>query len=146
MNIVRFDPFSELEAMTNRLNRLFDPSIVRRNDPDAFGGWAPAIDVEETEKEYRIKADLPEVTKNDVKVSIEDGVLMIEGERRQEKEEKNKKFHRVERLYGKFVRRLNVPSDVAQEQVAAEFANGVLNVRLPKAAAAKPRNVEVKIA
>lgn len=146
MNIVRFDPFRELEAMTNRLNRLFDPSIARREGPDDFGGWAPAIDVEETEKEYRIKADLPEVTKNDVKVNIEDGVLTIEGERKQEKEEKNKKFHRVERVYGKFVRRLNVPSDVAEDQVAAEFANGVLNVRLPKSAGAKPRNVEVKVA
>jgi HSP20 family protein len=146
MNIVRFDPFRELEAMTNRLNRLFDPSIARGDDPGGFSGWAPAIDVEETDKEYRIKADLPEVTKNDVKVNIEDGVLTIEGERKQEKEEKNKKFHRVERLYGKFVRRLNVPSDVAQDQVAAEFANGVLNVRLPKSTAAKPRNVEVKIA
>ena len=146
MNIVRFDPFRELEAMSSRLNRLFDPSITRREDPDAFGGWAPAIDVEETDREYRIKADLPEVTKSDVKVNIEDGVLTIEGERKQEKEEKNKKFHRVERMYGKFVRRLNVPSDVAQDQVAAEFANGVLNVRLPKSAAAKPRNVEVKIA
>ena len=146
MNIARYDPFRELEAMTNRLNRFFDSSIVRRDDPDGFSGWAPAIDVEETDKEYRIKADLPEVTKNDVKVSIEDGVLTIEGERKQEKEEKNKKFHRVERLYGKFVRRLNVPSDVAQGQVAADFANGVLNVRLPKSAAAKPRNVEVKIA
>lgn len=146
MNIVRFDPFRELEAMTTRLNRLFDPSMARREDADAFGGWAPAIDVEETDREYRIKADLPEVTKTDVKVNIEDGVLTIEGERKQEKEEKNRKFHRVERMYGKFVRRLTVPSDVAQEQVAAEFANGVLNVHLPKSATAKPRNVEVKIA
>jgi HSP20 family protein len=146
MNIVRFDPFRELEAMTARLNRLFDPTILRKDDPDGFSGWAPAIDVEETDREYRVKADLPEVTKNDVKVNIEDGILTIEGERKQEKEEKNKKFHRVERVYGKFVRRLNVPSDVAEDQVAADFANGVLNVRLPKSAAAKPRNVEVKIA
>jgi len=146
MNMVRFDPFKELEAMTSRLNRLFDPSIARREDPEAFGGWAPAIDVEETDREYRIKADLPEVTRNDVKVNIHDGVLTIEGERRQEKEEKNKKFHRVERMYGKFLRRLDVPSDVALDQVAAEFANGVLNIRLPKSAAAKPRNVEVQVA
>ena len=146
MNIVRFDPFRELEAMTNRLNRLFDPSLLRRDDPDGFSGWAPAVDVEETDKEYRVKADLPEVPKKDVKISIEDGILTIEGERKQEKEDTNKKFHRVERLYGKFVRRLNVPSDVAQDQIAAEFTNGVLNVRLPKSAVAKPRNVEVKIA
>jgi HSP20 family protein len=146
MNIVRFDPFRELEAMTNRLNRLFDASVPRRDEADGFGGWAPAMDVEETDKEYRVKTDLPEVAKSDVKVTIEDGVLTIEGERKQEKEEKNKKFHRVERSYGRFVRRLNVPSDVAQDQVAAEFANGVLNVHLPKSATAKPRNVDVKIA
>ena len=86
---------------------------VVRFDPDAFVGWAP--DVEETDGEYRVKADLPEVPENDVKVSIEDGVLTIEG-------------------YGKFVRRLNVPSDVAQDQIAVKFANGVLNLRLPKSA------------
>jgi HSP20 family protein len=146
MNIVRFDPFRELEAMTARLNRLFDPTILRRDDPDGFSGWAPAIDVEETDREYRVKVDLPEVTKSDVKINIDDGVLTIEGERKQEKEEKNKKFHRVERMYGKFVRRITVPSDVAQEHVAADFANGVLNVRLPKSPAAKARSVEVKIA
>jgi HSP20 family protein len=145
MNIVRFDPFRELEAMTNRFNRLFDPSIVRRDDPDVFGGWAPAMDVEETENEYRIKADLPEVKKNDVKINLEDGVLTIEGERRQEKEDKNKKFHRVERSYGKFVRRLTVPSDVAQDRISAAFADGVLTVDLPKAPSAKPKNIEVKI-
>lgn len=146
MNIVRFDPFRELEAMTNRLNRLFDPSITRHDDPDDFGGWAPAIDVEETDREYRIKADLPEVMKNDVKVNIENGVLTIEGERKQEKEEKNKKFHRVERAYGKFVRRLALPTEVDAQKVAAEFKDGVLNVRLPKAETVKPRAIAVKVA
>ena len=146
MNMVRFDPFRELEAMTNRLNRLVDSSIGRREEPEGLSGWAPALDVEETDKEYRIKMDLPEVTKNDVKVNIEDGVLTIEGERKHEREEQTKKFHRVERMYGKFVRRIGVPGDVAHDQVAAEFAHGVLNVRLPKSASAKPRNVEVKIA
>jgi HSP20 family protein len=103
------------------------------------------MDVEETENEYRIKADLPEVKKNDVKINLEDGVLTIEGERRQEKEDKNKKFHRVERSYGKFVRRLTVPSDVAQDRISAAFADGVLTVDLPKAPSAKPKNIEVKI-
>jgi HSP20 family protein len=132
--------------MTNRLNRFFDSSIGRREDAEGLSGWAPALDVEETAKEYRVKMDLPEVTKSDVKVNIEDGVLTIEGERKQEKEETNKKFHRVERMYGRFVRRIGVPSDVAESQVAAEFVNGVLNVRLPKAAVEKARSVEVKIA
>lgn len=146
MNLVRFDPFRELEAMSTRLNRLFGSSPIAAEDADGFGAWAPAVDVEETDKEYVIKADLPDIKKADVKVGIEDGVLTIEGERKQEKEEKGKKFHRVERTYGRFVRRLAVPSDVDQAQVAADFKDGVLNVRLPKSTNAKPRSVEVKVA
>ena len=146
MNLVRFDPFRELEAMSSRLNRLFDRSIIRPDEADGFAAWAPAVDVEETDKEYRIKADLPEVAKSDVKVGIDDGVLTIEGERKQEKEEKGTRYHRVERTYGKFVRRLTVPSDVAQGEVAADFKDGVLNVRLPKSPAAKPHTIDVKIA
>ena len=146
MTLVRFDPFRELEAMSSRLNRLFDRSIVRADEADGFAAWVPAMDVEETDTEYRIKADLPEVAKNDVKVAIEDGVLTIEGERKQEKEEKGKKYHRVERMYGRFVRRLSVPSDVAQGDVAADFKDGVLNVRLPKSPVAKSRAIDVKVA
>ena len=146
MNLVRFDPFRELEAMSTRLNRLFGGSPIVSAEADGFGAWAPAVDVEETANEYVIKADLPDVKKADVKVGIVDGVLTIEGERKQEKEEKDKKFHRIERTYGQFVRRLSVPTDVDQAQVAADFKDGVLNVRLPKAANAKPRSVEVKVA
>jgi hypothetical protein len=91
-----------------------------------FADWAPAIDVQETDGEYLIKADLPAVKREDVKVSVEDGILAVEGERQQEKEEKGKKFHRIERSYGKFVRRVSVPSDVDQAHVAAEFKDGVL--------------------
>jgi HSP20 family protein len=110
-----------------------------------FADWAPAIDVQETEGEYLIKADLPAVKKEDVKVSVEDGILAVEGERQQEKEEKGRKFHRIERSYGRFVRRLAVPTDVDQSKVAAEFKDGVLNVHLPKSAIAKPRAIDVKV-
>ena len=111
-----------------------------------FADWAPAMDVQETDKEYLIKADLPDVKKEDVKVGIEDGILSVEGERKQEKEEKGRKFHRIERAYGKFVRRMTVPTDVDATKVAAEFKDGVLNVHLPKSADAKPRMVDVKVA
>jgi HSP20 family protein len=146
MNLVRFDPFRELEAMSSRLNRLFDRSIARTDESDGFATWVPAMDVEETDTEYRIKADLPEVAKSDVKVAIEDGVLTIEGERKQETEDKGKRYHRVERTYGKFVRRLTVPSDVAPTEVVANFKDGVLNVRLPKSPAAKSHAIDVKVA
>ncbi|HYN06087.1 MAG TPA: Hsp20/alpha crystallin family protein [Vicinamibacterales bacterium] len=149
MNIVRWDPFRELEDVSTRLGRFFNqPQLRRPVDDDGvfFADWAPAVDVQETDKEYIVKADLPEVRKEDVKVAIEDGVLTLEGERKQEKEEKGKKFHRVERVYGKFVRRLALPMEVDAQKVAAEFKDGVLNVRMPKAENAKPRAIDVKVA
>jgi HSP20 family protein len=149
MNLVRWDPFKELEDMSTRLNRFFGPALPRRageEDGAFFADWAPAIDVEETDKEYLIKADLPDVKKEEVKVGVKEGVLTVEGERKQEKEEKGKKFHRIERSYGKFVRRLAVPTDVDEPKIAAEFKDGVLNVHLPKSATAKPRAIDVKIA
>jgi HSP20 family protein len=145
MNLVRFDPFRELEDLSSRLGTYFGRT-ERRADVEGFSDWAPAVDVQETEGEYLIKADLPEVPKADVKVGVERGILTVEGERKQEKEEKGKKFHRVERTYGKFVRRLTVPSDVDEQKIAAEFKDGVLSVHLPKTPAAKPRSVDVKIA
>lgn len=147
MNLVRFDPFNELETLSTRLNRMFGRGLMREaeTDVDGFGAWMPSLDVEETEKEYLIKADLPEVNKTDVKVGIEEGVLSIEGERKQEKEEKGKRFHRVERSYGRFARRLTVPTDVDPQNVKADFKDGVLNVHLPKVATAKPKTIEVKV-
>lgn len=148
MNLERWSPFRELEAMQSRLNRLVGDEGLRAigGEATAFSEWAPAVDVEETDKEYLIKADLPEVKKDDVKVEFLDGVLSIEGERRQEKEEKGKKFHKIEREYGKFVRRFSLPSEIDAAKVSAEFKEGVLNVHLPKSPMARPKAVEVKVA
>lgn len=142
MRMTRWDPFRELDEMTTRLGRMFPA----REDGDTFADWAPAIDVQETEGEYLVKADLPDVTREDVRVAIENGVLAVEGERKQEKEEKGRKFHRIERSYGKFVRRLAVPTDVDEQKIAADFKNGVLNVHLPKSEQAKPRSIDVAVA
>jgi HSP20 family protein len=147
MNIVKWNPFRELEDIQTRLNRMFNDTPVRRLEHDVFfADWVPPVDVEETEKEYLIKAELPEIKKEEVKVEVLDGVLTIEGERRQEKEEKGRRFHKVERSYGKFVRQFALPPNVESTTVAAEFKDGVLNVHLPKTAAAKPATVEVKVA
>jgi HSP20 family protein len=147
MNLTRWDPFRELEDMSARLNRVFTQAPWQRqaDDGGAFAEWVPAVDVQETDKEYVIKADLPAVKKEEVKVSVENGVLAIEGERREEKEEKGRKFHRLERSYGKFVRRISVPTDVDQQHVAADFKDGVLSVHLPKSATAAPRTIDVKV-
>jgi HSP20 family protein len=146
MNLVRWDPFRELEGLQARLNRVFSDLPTRPKDEAIFSDWAPAVDVQETDTEYMVKADLPEVKKEDVKVEVSEGVLTIEGERTQEKEEKGRKFHRVEREYGKFVRRFSLPTEVNAEAVKAEFKDGVLNVHLPKMADVKPKTVAVKVA
>jgi HSP20 family protein len=148
MNLVRWDPFRELEEASTRLSRLFNPPFGRRQIEDEgslMAAWAPAVDVQETDGEYLIKADLPEVKKEDVRVELQDGMLCLRGERKQEKEEKGKRFHRIERAYGQFERRLALPSEVDPQKVAAEFKDGVLRVHLPKSASAKPKAIEVKV-
>jgi HSP20 family protein len=148
MKMTRWDPFRELEEMSSRLNRFFNQTSPRQLSEDGgetLADWVPAIDIQETDGEYLIHADLPAVKKEDVKVSVQDGILAVEGERKQEKEEKGRKFHRLERSYGRFVRRLALPTDVDQQQVAAEFKDGVLVVHLPKSVAAKPRTIDVSV-
>ena len=114
---------------------------------DALVGfdWAPSVDIAETNEEFHIKAELPEVKKEDVKIDVQDGVLRIAGERKQEKDEQNKKWHRVERSYGSFIRTFTLPSGVDESKIRAEYKDGVLNVRLPKSATAKSKAVEVKV-
>jgi len=148
MNLTRWDPFRELESLSKGLNQWFGQPLMRRltdEDGVAFADWAPALDVEETDKEYLIKADLPEIKKEDLKIGIDHGMLTLEGERKHEKEEKGKKFHRVERSYGKFMRRLELPVDVDETTVNADFKDGVLNVDRPKSATARPRTIDVKV-
>lgn len=153
MNLVRWDPFRELEEMGDRLNRAFGglsrPAVrglETGREALTVPDWSPMVDITETDMEYLIKAEIPEVKKEDVKVAVEDGVLTLQGERKQEKEEKGKKFHRVERYYGSFLRTFTVPDNVDETKVKAEFKDGILNVHLPKTEKAKPKAVEVKVA
>ena len=107
--------------------------------------WAPPVDITEDDKEYLIKTELPEVRKEDVKVTVENGILSISGERKFEKEAKGKKYHRVERAYGNFVRSFGLPDDVDANKVDAKFSDGVLTVHVAKSEAAKPKQVEIKV-
>lgn len=145
MALVKWEPFHELEEIQSRLNRFFG-SPRAGDEAMTFADWSPAMDVQETDQEYGIKADLPDVKKEDVKVTFENGVLGIEGERRFEKEDKNKKYHRIERSYGKFVRRFALPTEVDGAKVTAEFKDGVLSVVLPKSAKAVAQTIDVKVA
>ena len=150
MALVRWDPLREYEEMNERLGRIFGRSVLARptdggKETLTVPDWAPVVDIAETQEEYLIKAELPEVKKEDVKVTVENGVLRIEGERRQEKEENTKKFHRIERAYGAFVRTFAVPDNIEEANVSAEFKDGVLNVHLPKTEKAKHKAIEVKV-
>jgi HSP20 family protein len=107
--------------------------------------WSPLVDITEDEKEYVIKAELPELKKEDVKISVQHDVVSISGERKSEKEEKGKKYHRVERQYGRFVRSFTLPEDSDGSKIAAEYKDGVLKVRLPKSEKAKPKSIEVQV-
>lgn len=148
MKMIRFDPLRELDELTDRLNRALYRPFPRFEREEALveADWAPVVDIEETEREYVVKAELPEVKKEEVKVAIEDGLLTIVGERKREKEEKGRKVHRIERSYGKFTRTFTVPRDVDDKKVAAEFKDGLLTVHIPKTEAVKPRTIEVKVA
>ena len=148
MTLVRWDPFRELEDMSERLNRVLSRPSLRNSGKEnlTVADWMPTVDISETEAEYLIKAELPEVRKEDVKVTVENGVLTLQGERRQEKEEKGKKFHRVERSYGSFVRSFSLPESVEEGAVKAEYKDGVLNLHLPKSEKVKPKAIDVKVA
>ena len=145
-----WDPFRELEEMQDRLTSFFGrrvPLLKGGAEGEEFtvATWAPRVDIAEDDKEYVINAELPGITKEDVKVSVENGVLSISGERKTEKEEKGKKFHRIEQSYGTFVRSFTLPEGSSGEKISAEFRDGILKVHVPKDEKAKAKAIEVKI-
>jgi HSP20 family protein len=148
--LTRWDPFKEMDELHDRISRLWGLRPTRAPEGGremmTVTAWAPSVDIIEDEKEWLIKADLPDVKKEDVKVTVEGGVLSISGERKFEKEEKEKKYHRVERSYGSFMRSFTLPDGANGGKVSAEFKDGVLKVHLPKDEAAKPKAVDVKVA
>ncbi|MCG6933745.1 MAG: Hsp20/alpha crystallin family protein [Gallionella sp.] len=148
MNIVKWDPFVELEDVSKQLNRIFG-RFPARSEPArellATADWAPSVDIAETETAYLIKSEIPGVNREDVKVNIENGMLTMSGERKQEKEEKGKKFHRVERSYGSFMRSFRLPDNVDEAAVKAEFKDGMLNVTLPKTTQPKNKAISINV-
>lgn len=146
-----WDPMKELNELHNRIN-----SLLRRANGGAregaelavgsdFGEWSPAVDISEDDKEFTIVADLPEAKKEDVKVSIDNGMMTISGERKHEHEEKKKKYHRVERSYGRYSRSFTLPEGVDEDKVEAKFEDGVLTVHLPKNEKAEERGRTIAV-
>lgn len=149
--LIQWNPFRELDELQNRLGsflgRFPNRTSTGLSDTEklALPDWSPPVDIIEDDHEYLVKADLPEVRREDVNVMVENGIVSVFGKRRDEKEEKNRKYHRIERSYGTFRRGFLVPEDADPTKVKAEFKDGVLQIHMPKTSAPKPNFVEVKI-
>ncbi len=145
MKLVRWDPFHELAAITNRLNRTLEGPYASTTE-EAFGSWAPPVDIFEKQDQLIIRAEIPGVKKEDMDVRIENGVLTLHGERKQETEAKEANSYRMERVYGSFTRSFSLPTTVDASKISATYKDGVLEVSVPKAETAKPKKVEIKAA
>jgi len=139
------DPFRELLDLQRGINELFEGSFRPAREDVALRAWTPAVDVYEDENGFVIKLDLPEINRDDVKVSLNEGTLSISGERRFENEQKRENYHRVERSYGQFYRSFSLPPNVDATAIDAKFKDGVLRLTLPKKEETKPKQIEVKV-
>jgi HSP20 family protein len=145
MTVVRWEPLRELGSLQNEMNRLFN--TVFDTPPPGNGGtmrrWMPAMDLIETDEHFVLRADLPGLDEDDIKIEIEDGTLTVSGERKAEHESKAEGYYRVERAFGAFSRSLALPKGIDPEGVSANFDRGVLEVRIPKPEERKPRRIEI---
>jgi len=147
-SLIHWDPFKEMDALQSRLYSLVNRMTPSATSSEAVSAaeWAPRVDIIEDEKGYLIKADLPEVRKEDLRITVNSGVLSISGERHLEKEDKNRRYHRIERAYGAFLRTFAVPEDADPAQVKAEFKDGVLRLTIAKDQEMRPKQINVTIA
>lgn len=150
MSMVRFDPFRDLAVLQDRMNRLFNDAHgpVRREDEGlgTRGAWVPAVDIYEHDGALVMKAELPDLQREDIDVSVENQTLTLRGERRLGSEVTEDSVHRIERAYGSFSRAFTLPATVDATKIAAEYKQGVLTVRLPFREEAKPRSIKVEVA
>lgn len=147
MNLMRWEPFRETDDFFRTLSRpMFGrwPSMTGENG-DLRLDWTPAVDILETDGEYLLKAELPGLKREDVKVTLENNVLTVEGERKQESEQQGEKSHRIERYYGSFCRRFSLPENTDPEAIRAECKDGLLNVHIPKREAKAEKALEIKV-
>ena len=143
MNIIRWEPFREVDEMLRQYSPLFSRAL-RRNGGEA-GQWTPVADISETEQEYVIKAELPEVKKEDVKVTLDNGIMTIAGERKYQKEQNDASEIRIESFYGTFSRSFSLPENIDAKGIRAETKDGVLRVKIPKMQAAVPKTVSIEV-
>ena len=155
MSLIRWSPArdlatfpSDIASMQREMNKVFD-SFFRGETDEGFpltaSSWRPAVDIAEEEDAFQVKMELPGVAKEDVKITMENDLLTVRGEKKQEKETKGKNYHRIERGYGLFQRSFTLPVTVRGEKIEASFRDGILNITLPKSEEAKPKEIEVRV-
>jgi len=144
MSIAKYNPFADVEDFPTGL-RLFQDTLNRLWSEPGSRPWTPSVDISETENELVLKADLPQVNLKDIDIQIENGTLSLKGERKFEKDDKVRGYHRIERSYGSFARYFTLPDTVETENVRAEYKDGVLTLTLPKKEVAKPKSIKVQV-
>jgi HSP20 family protein len=150
MTLVKFNPIRDLINFEREINKMFNEfdnlfGLRLRDVEDQNLVWMPSTDIAEYDERYEIKMDFPGLTKEDVKISYNDGQLTISGERKFESDNKDVKYHRIERSYGKFFRSFSVPNKIKEDKIEANFKDGLLTIILPKAEEATPKEIEIKI-
>jgi HSP20 family protein len=151
MNLVKYepksvwDPFSDLWDLRSEMNRIFDTFFGRPIERTFARGWHPAVDIYEEKDHYIVKAELPGVKQDDIKILLTDSTLTLRGERKSEHEEKHEGYHRLERAYGEFQRSFQLPTEVDADKIKATYKDGILEIEIPKSEKAKPREISIKV-
>jgi len=143
MAILKWDPFKDLQAIQDKIDRIFEESLRGRDI--VSGGWTPAVDIYETDDAIVLEAELPGMNEKDIEVKVEDNVLSIKGERKFEQERKEENYYRMERYYGTFQRSFTLPSNIDTDKIKAEYKKGILKIEMPKKEQAKPKQIKVEV-
>ena len=148
MALTRWDPFRDLETLQERMNRIFNETLVRIQRPEEGlleGAWKPAVDIFEEEENFIVKAELPEIDPKEIDIRVEENTLTIKGERKIEREDKKENYHLVERAYGSFQRSFTLPQSIQRDNIKANYEKGVLTITLPKKPERKPKQIKVEV-
>lgn len=145
--VTSWSPFWQLSTLRDEIDRLFENPLaeVTRGSQQFLSGWLPAVDLYEDKENVIVKAELPGMKKEEIEISLHEGVLTLAGERKEEKEHKDAEVYRSERFLGRFQRTMTLPSPVKTDKVSATYKDGMLTITLPKTEEAKPKQIEVKV-
>ena len=145
MAIIKFSPSRSIFGLRSDMDRVLDNFLREWDLPENFTESYPTLDVEETENEFIVSAEVPGMKKEDIKITFENNYLNISGEKKAKKDYKSDNFHQIERRYGKFSRSVAIPAGVMLDKISAEYEQGILNIHIPKAEEAKPKQIEIKV-